>query len=91
MSNRLKEICKIVTGKDIVAYIDNGFYAITAEQAKKLCGGNLPRSGYEKTMNLVDDIPAPCFNSSWDYVIAQTRVLCRTDLKDGNHWSIREK
>lgn len=86
----LAEIVQQVTKKPIGAYIDNGFYCITHAQALKLCG-KVPKPGHEKTMKLVDGKPEPSFTTSTHkYIIAETTVLCRTDIPSGNHWSIRE-
>lgn len=86
----LTEIVQKVTGKPIGTYIDNGYYCITRAQATKLCGGKLPKPGYEKTMHLVDGKATPSFTTSThEYIISETTVLCRTDIASGNHWSVR--
>lgn len=85
------DICFKVTGKPVGPYIDNGFYAITREQARKLCGGKEPRAGYEKTMKLdADGKPQPStYVGQHDYIIAETKVSCHMGLSNGYHWSIR--
>ena len=86
----IEEIVLKVTKRKIGTYIDNGFYVITRAQAARLCGGKVPRPGYEKTMRMDGDSPAPSFTTSThEYVIAETRVTCRTDIPSGTHWSIR--
>ncbi len=86
----IQEIVKKVTSKEIGPYIDNGFYVITRAQAARLCCGKVPHLGYEKTMKMNGDTPEGSSNTSThEYVIAETRVTCRTDIPDGFHWSIR--
>jgi hypothetical protein len=40
------------TGKPSQRALNAGYYVITEAQAKKLCGGSLPRSGYSKHFEL---------------------------------------
>mgnify|MGYP000729935684 CR=1 FL=1 len=88
---KLEDIVQTVTKKTIGTYIDNGYYHITEQQARKLCGGKLPRHGYEKTMRLIDGKPAPSvYSRTTEYIIADTFVSCRTDGLSGRIWSIRE-
>jgi hypothetical protein len=67
-------------------YLDNGFWMITASQARKLCAGKLPKAGYAKYMKATGEP-----SKSWlsDYIVQQTYVSCRTDVKDGMVWSVR--
>jgi len=86
----IEQICLTVTGKPVGTYIDNGFYCVTSAQATKLCGGKLPKPGYEKAMMIQDGKPAPSFSLGTDqYKISRTYVKHRTDILVGDHWSIR--
>lgn len=87
---KLEEIVQSVTKKPLGTYIDNGYYCITRAQAIKLCGGKLPRPGYEMTMQIVDGKPAPSTSSSTHkYIVSETYVFCRADIRTGMHWSVR--
>lgn len=67
-----EEIVVRVTGKPIITTLNAGFRVITETQAKKLCGGKLPKPGYETLMYFNDGKPKPCNYSDYDYIIQRT-------------------
>lgn len=62
--------------------IDNGFVLISESHAKQLCGGTLPREGYERLVTLQEDI---------DGIWAGRKVwVARTRYEGRTYWSVRE-
>ena len=75
---QLDALCLELTGAGLGPYIDNGFYIVSKAQAAKLCHGTLPKPGYERTVCTHD----------LRYFVMRTPVSCRTDIPDGEYWSI---
>ena len=71
-------------------YLNSTHFAITEQQARKLCQGKLPKQGFERSTNM-QELESPLktnTNHYSKYWVTQTPVSCRTDLEDGVHWCV---
>lgn len=61
-------------------YLDNGFYILSGKKASKLCGGKLPKHGYEKLIE----------HEGAHYWIARTRHNGKWvwSIRDSHGWEL---